>query len=97
MKIVVLSQDGIPIYSAAVPTSLFKEYEHRDFAKKLEDQRRKELVSAFVTLHPPTKIKEVCINDIPTLTTYILDLDNCNIIDEKVAEVGPCPIGKTGV
>ncbi len=88
MKIVILTQDGIPIESAAVPTSLSRDFEHKAFAEKMADQRRKALVAAYVTLHPTIEVKKVGIDDVPTLATYVLTLDNVNIIDEKLAEGG---------
>jgi hypothetical protein len=88
MRIVVLTQDGVPIECVAVPTSLTRDYEHRDFAKKLEERRRKVLMFAHTTLHPTIEAKTVSNGDLPSLETYVLSLDDVNITDEELARVG---------
>jgi hypothetical protein len=88
MRIVVLTQDGIPLVSLAIPSSLTRDFEHKAFAEKLADKRKKELVLAYTTLHPTIDAKKVGLEDLPALSTYILEMQNVNIIDEKLAEGG---------
>lgn len=71
-KIIVLSQEGLPIRAFSVKATTPEAIE--EARRTIVDDRRKALKHAFCTLHPGRTLDSVHVEDVPNVTTEVISL-----------------------
>lgn len=73
MKILILSQDGLPIGAYSFAQNI-AEWQIEQIANEIKEKRLQILKTSFATLHPTRNVKAIGLEDLPTLTTAIVEL-----------------------
>ncbi len=90
MKILILIQDGSPIEAFNLP-KVSRDWEIEQFSKKVKEDRTATLKTAFATLNPTRKPDGIGLEDLPDVSTVVVELTNFCPEAQAIAAPPPTP------